>query len=112
MPDPMLALVSFVGLLGYSVVGGLVGAASVRLLGEKEPGYSGRGYGTYRHLRAIAGLPHADSEGWVGFARAAVFWPVAVAGAAVVGVGYGPYWITRHVGRYAAVAMLKESNDA
>lgn len=106
MPDPILGLLSFVGLLAYGAIGGVVGSAAVRILGTKDADTSFRGYGSHRHLRAIAGLNGADDEAWVGFSCAAVFWPVTVALGFVGALCYGPYWLALKCGQYSANALM------
>ena len=111
MPDPVLALASFVGLLTYAVVGGVVGTATIRFWDRMGWGYSSGDY-----LKGIAGTPGGDDDAWLGFGFAAALWPAILAVTAVAGsvfaVGFGPFWITRRVGRYAAIALIERKANA
>lgn len=102
MPDPILGLLSFVGLAVYSVIGGVVGTAVIHVCGDC--GYRGRD----AYMKGLAGRNGGDADAWIGFGFAAALWPVAVALGAICGVFAGPVWVAHKVGRYVAVAQLKE----
>lgn len=109
-PDPILALLSFAGLMVYGVIGGVVGIATVRLFDPKVGSERNCSY-----IRGIAGEPGMDTDAWIGFTFAAALWPaviaLGIAGGAIAGVAILPIWSCRRVGKYLARAQIKE-NDA
>lgn len=102
-PDPILGLLSFVGLLVYGAVGGVVGTMTVRLF-EGAP----TNRGTYTLMRGLAGVQGGDTDGLIGFGFAAALWPIVVALAIVASVCAGPVLVAHRVGRYIAAAQIKD----
>lgn len=115
MPDPVLALVSLVGLGMYAVVSGIMASAVVRLWDEAfgDPPSDSTAYASA--VRSLAGK-YSNCDGWVGFWLVAAFWPIVVpaiiAALAVIAIFAGPVWLTHRVGKYIAAAQIKEASDA
>ena len=104
MPDPILALVSFVGLFVYAVVGGAIGTLAVRAVDS-----IGLGYNSGNYLKGIAKKRGGDDDAWLGLFFAALLWP-AVAALAVAGITLaGPIWLSGKVASYTAAAQIKEA---
>lgn len=95
-PDPILALLSLVGLGFYAVAGGAVAALTVRLFDTP-----GRKY--------TRDLLHGGVTGAApGAVFAALFWPAWVGCLIVVALGWGPGWLAFRTCKYIAAATLKE----
>jgi len=92
MPIPVLALLSFVGLVVYGMVGAVVGAVTVRALGGKPD------------MRQLAddlfNSPDFGVFGW-----AATLWPAWLAMVAIGGLFAVPVWCAGKVGSYVAGAL-------
>src|ERR1017187_6030288 len=106
-PDPILALLSFVGLCGYAVLGGVFGTLFVRLCSKekyleaiKSRQYTGK-IGDYYHSSTYA------SEGWAIFVVGAVLWPAMVPLGVCAVALYGPIWLSTRIGSYVAKAQLE-----
>lgn len=112
-PDPVLALLAFLGLLLYALLGGVVGTMTVRLFDSDVK------RGSYGYIRGLADQG-GDPDAWIGFWFAAVLWPLVIGvgiplligGVGAVAVLCGPVWIMHRVGRYVAAAQIKETTDA
>lgn len=95
MPDPIIALLSFVGLCSYSVVGSVVAVLHLK-----------KGFGWSLHSdQWYQGDGEAITSGAP--VLGAVFWPLLAAGWIVVGVFYGPIRLGRAVVNYTAAALDK-----
>ena len=109
-PDPILALLSLVGLFVYGGVGAIVGTLTLRVF----DGWDGN-TGNSSYLRGIA-KKGGDEDGWVGFGFASTLWPVVlsigIVVAACMAVAIGPVWCSVRIGTYVAAAQIKESSDA
>ena len=99
-PDPILALLSFAGLLVYGAIGGVVGASVLRLTSPK------------RYFAYLGGDRHYDYPGevWAAFISSALLWPGIVAAAIPVVVLALPFLVAKTVGGYVAKAQLERAS--
>jgi hypothetical protein len=92
-PDPILALLAFVGLFAYLGVGAVFGVAYARW-------FDGKGA-----LSKIADGTDIAVFGWI-----AALWPGAIAltivGGSIFFAAYGPIWFCGKVGKYIANSQI------
>ncbi len=132
MPDPILGLVCLVGLFAYSAVGAVVGALTVRVFDSDlkiDRGGYVRGIAGWKGMRTATERMYGgeyqrefygDNDGWIYFTIAAVFWPAVLAGGIAVAVSaaslfatlVGPVFVAKKIGRYLALAQIKDGTDA
>jgi hypothetical protein len=95
-PIPILVLLAIVALFVYTVIGAVTASLICRDKGDTQ--------------KRAARKTNGDGSEWVTFWWFTALWPVAIAvGGAlciavglVIGILYGPFWIARGIGRYAA----------
>jgi hypothetical protein len=95
MPVPVLILISFVALVLYMVVGGVVSVVTFRV-------FTGTGGGSW-----LWQLADPDDERWFAFWSLLVFWPAMFAILAVAAVFVGPVWLTKKAAHYAVKAQVE-----
>src|ERR1039458_1846535 len=98
-PDPILALLCFVGLFVYAVIGGVVGAFGLRVLSPS----------TYHAYLAGRRSYSYTGEVWASLAAIAFFWPLVVTLSLPVLLLLGPWMITKRVAMYTSKSQLVES---
>ena len=102
-PDPILALLSVVGLFAYTAIGSVVSVLHL------TKGFKWQlAAGQWLHKNQRGNYCKAD---WSGPIANAVFWPVLAAGYALVGIVCGvfggPVWLGKHVIPYVYSALEK-----
>lgn len=125
-PDPVIALIAFVGLILYAVVGSLTAVGWMRLIAGKEITRQNDFYHLHHREPRFNGdnsAKMAESRAWNHFAALAIFWPFTLAGGlagalAAVGVCAAlapivlvcavPILIGKQIGKYVAQTQLKE----
>ena len=93
-PDPILALLSVVGLFVYGLIGSVVGVLWVKFVCERNNDLS--------QIAAWESSRERDS-----FMSAAVFWPVVSVPLLIMGLCFGPSQIAKRVGIYVAGSLDK-----
>lgn len=112
-PVPILALLAFVGLFLYPLIGTVLGVIALRCSGYKRTTlYSGS-----KLYWITKGGTSADCEPLI--VACAVLWPAllvvgatcALIGGCILAVGYGPAWLGVHAYEYLSLASGKGANQ-
>jgi hypothetical protein len=93
-PDPILALLSVVGLFLYGGIGSVVGVVWVKKCCQ------------HKDLSKIARWENQSDE-CESFIASVIFWPFLAVPLLVMGVGFGPAKLVKHLGSYLAAALDK-----
>jgi hypothetical protein len=109
-PDPILALLSIVGLFLYLAVGAVLATVAMRLMDPQKPKRKREG----PSIQAIAGNG-GNPTAWIGWWAMALIWPAMIAlvipAACCFALFAGPVLIARNIGKYTAGALVKETES-
>jgi hypothetical protein len=107
-PDPILAILAFVSLCAYSMIGVTVGVLSMRFMGEHRERMD-----TLAKWKVPMDVKYDDRAPVI---MTAMVWPVWLAILTVFGAVYGviagPLWLGRHTAQYLAGALNEGVVDA
>ena len=94
-PDPILALLSAVGLLVYGVVGAVVSVFAMKYLGTSND-----------RMGKISRW-ELDKDATQSFIAWTIFWPLPAAVLLVIGIALVPGFFVKRVGQYVAGSLDK-----